>query len=112
MLAQHPGQDQGEDACRNKQRVPLHYSPASSDISRRILATQKRRSYATIHRSVGLRVPGHAHRSSRTRMANQEQDQGVLLLRWLNCSEVLVQLLLICLLECATIHNVMDVTEG
>ena len=45
-------------------------------------------------------------------MANWEQDQGVLLLRWLNCSEVLVQLLLICLLECATIHNFMDVIEG
>lgn len=36
----------------------------------------------------------------------------MLLLRWLNRSEVLVQLLLVCLLECATVHNAMDVIEG
>jgi hypothetical protein len=60
----------------------------------------------------GVRVPGHAHRSTRTRMANSEQSGGALLLRWLNRGEVLVQLLLICLLECATIHNLMDVIEG
>ena len=36
----------------------------------------------------------------------------MLLLGWLDRSEVLVQLLLICLLKCSTIHNVMDAIEG
>jgi hypothetical protein len=44
-------------------------------------------------------------------MANSKEGEVVLLLRWLNRSEVLFQLLLICLLECATIHNAMDVTK-
>jgi hypothetical protein len=39
-------------------------------------------------------------------------ERRVLLLRWLNRTEVLVQLLLVCLLECPTIHNVMDVVES
>jgi hypothetical protein len=49
--------------------------------------------------------PGRAWRT-------QNKARGVLLLRRLNRSEVLVQLLLIRLLECATIRNVMDVVEG
>ena len=45
-------------------------------------------------------------------MANSEWNAGVLLLRRLNHTEVLVQLLLICILKCATIHNSVEISES